>query len=294
MIPAHAPAFPRDDIPGAYRHCEQLTRSHYENFPVASLFLPKEKRPFLWSIYAFARTADDFADEGTLSAGERLRRLDEWEARLDRCVAGDADDPVFIALGDTLRKTGVPRELLTDLLTAFRMDVTVNRYRTFQDLLGYCRYSANPVGRLVLHLFDNATPRTITLSDTVCTALQLANFWQDVRVDWGKGRLYLPLEDCERFGYNASDIAGGRAEAAFRRLLQFQVERTRSLFEEGRLLMIEATPRLRFELALTWHGGVTILRKIRKQDYDVLGRRPVLTTADKLGIVTRALLERRR
>ena len=186
MIPAHAPAFPRDDIPGAYRHCEQLTRSHYENFPVASLFLPKEKRPFLWSIYAFARTADDFADEGTLSAGERLRRLDEWEARLDGCVAGDADDPVFIALGDTLRKTGVPRELLTDLLTAFRMDVTMNRYRTFQDLLGYCRYSANPVGRLVLHLFDNATPRTITLSDTVCTALQLANFWQDVRVDWAK------------------------------------------------------------------------------------------------------------
>jgi phytoene/squalene synthetase len=134
MVPAHAPSFPSDDIPGAYRHCEQLTRSHYENFPVASLFLPKEKRPFLWSIYAFARTADDFADEGTLSAGERLRRLDEWNARLDRCRAGDADDPVFIALGDTLRKTGVPRELLTDLLTAFRMDVTVNSLRATSRL----------------------------------------------------------------------------------------------------------------------------------------------------------------
>jgi hydroxysqualene synthase len=276
----------------AYRHCELLARNHYENFPVASLFLPKAKRPFLWSIYAFARTADDFADEGTLTPDERLRRLDDWQERLDRCTAGNPDDPVFIALADTLERTGAPPALLADLLTAFRMDVTVRRYEQFSDLLAYCRCSANPVGRLVLHVFGNATPRTTTLSDQICTALQLANFWQDVRTDWEKGRVYLPLEDCVRFGYNASDIGRGRADDAFRLLLQFQVDRTRALFQSGRPLLEEATRALRFELALTWHGGMTILNMIRNQDYDVLSRRPSLGIGRKLTVVARALLHR--
>lgn len=294
MLSSHITPPSSGDLRDAYRHCEELARRHYENFPVASLFLPRTKRPFLWSIYAFARTADDFADEGSLPPEERLRRLDDWQARLERCMCGDADDPVFLALGDTLRRTGAPHGLLADLLTAFRMDVTVRRYHTFSDLLQYCRYSANPVGRLVLHVFDSATPRTLALSDVICTALQLANFWQDVSVDWRKGRLYLPLEDCDRFGYNASDIAGGRADAVFRNLLQFEVERTRNMFDEGRPLLVEASRQLRFELALTWHGGVTILRKIREENYDVLGRRPALSTADTLRIAVRALLERRR
>lgn len=281
-----------ETVAGAYRHCEQLARSHYENFPVASLFLPKEKRPFLWSIYAFARTADDFADEGTLSADERLHRLDDWEARLQRCTAGQPDGPVFIALADTMERTGAPPRLFADLLTAFRMDVTVHRYEQFSDLLGYCRCSANPVGRLVLHVFGNATERTTVLSDAICTALQLANFWQDVRVDWGKGRVYLPLEDCVRFGYNANDIGRGRADDAFRLLLQFQVDRTCTMFREGRPLLEEAARQLRFELALTWHGGMRILRKIRNQDYDVLTRRPALGITDKLAVVTRAILNR--
>jgi hydroxysqualene synthase len=286
------PATFSESVAGAYRHCEQVARSHYENFPVASLFLPREKRPFLWSIYAFARSADDMADEGPLPADERLRRLDDWQARLDRCAAGRPEGPVFIALADTLERTGAPSTLLADLLMAFRMDVTVHRYERFADLLVYCHYSANPVGRLVLHVFGNATQRTTTLSDSICTALQLANFWQDVRIDWEKGRVYVPLEDCVRFGYNASHIAQRRADDAFRLLLQFQVDRTRSMFEAGRPLLHEAVPPLRFELALTWHGGMTILEKIRKQDYDVLNRRPALGLTDKLAVVIRAMLTR--
>jgi squalene synthase HpnC len=286
------PAALQETVAEAYRYCEQLARSHYENFPVASFFLPKTQRPFLWAIYAFARTADDFADEGTLSPDERLRLLDDWGRRLERCASGHPDHPVFVALADTLDRTGAPASLLGDLLTAFRMDVTVHRYERFVDLLGYCRCSANPVGRLVLHVFGNADRRTAALSDAICTALQLANFWQDVRIDWMKGRLYLPLEDCVRFGYNASEIGRGRADEAFRLLLQFQVDRTTAMFREGRPLLDEAVRPLQFELALTWHGGMTILRKIRNQDYDVLTRRPSLGIIDKLAVVTRAILNR--
>ncbi len=282
------------ELAGAYAFCETLARTHYENFPVASLFLPRARRPFLWSIYAFARNADDMADEGSLDPGERLRRLDDWQQRLDRCVAGRPEGPVFVALADTLSRTGAPPALLSDLLTAFRMDVTVHRYERFDDLLNYCRYSANPVGRLVLHVFGNATHRTSTLSDALCTALQLTNFWQDVRVDWQKGRVYLPLEDCVRFGYNASQIGRGRADDAFRLVLQHQVDRTRALFTAGRPLLEETVPSLRLELALTWHGGMRILEKIAARDYDVLTRRPSLGTADKIAIVLRALLSRSR
>ncbi len=276
----------------AYAHCESLARSHYENFPVASRLIPRDKRPFLWSIYAFARSADDFADEGNLPPEERLRLLDGWEKSLERCVHGDADHPVFLALGDTIKRTGIPPQLLSDLLTAFRMDVTRPRYETFQDLLGYCRYSANPVGRLVLHVHDNADPRAATLSDSVCTALQLTNFWQDVAVDWKKGRMYIPLEDCRRFGYHESDIASGRPDQAFRDLLRYQVVRTRQLFEDGRPLLTEADPKLRPELRLVWHGGVSILDKIEGQGYDVLSRRPALSLLDKLRILLRVSMQR--
>jgi phytoene synthase len=288
MSPETSPAIAR-----AYQYCENLARSHYENFPVASFFLPREQRPFLWSIYAFARSADDMADEGTLSPAERLRRLDDWQARLDECAAGRPEGPLFTALADTLARTGAPPSLLSDLLKAFRMDVTVHRYELYTDLLAYCRYSANPVGRLVLHVFGNATPRTTALSDSICTGLQLTNFWQDVRLDWEKGRVYLPLEDCARFGYNASRIGLGQVDDAFRLLVQYQVDRTRGLFTAGRPLLTEAAPSLRFELALTWHGGMKILGKIAGQDYDVLTRRPSLGMADKLAVATKALLSER-
>jgi phytoene synthase len=279
-----------EEIRRAYEACAAIAAAHYENFPVASLLLPRRTRPFLRSIYAFARTADDFADEGSLPPEERLRLLDAWERKLQLAAGGDADEAVFIALADTLGRTGLPVQLLADLLQAFRLDVTRTRHETYADLLGYCRYSANPVGRMVLHLFNRATPGLLALSDSLCTALQLTNFWQDVAVDWSRGRLYIPLEDCVRFGYHEADLSLGRADATFRALLRHQVRRTLALYDEARPLPGAVEGRLRLELALTWRGGREILRAIERQDYDVLSRRPVLTAGTKVRLLVQTLM----
>jgi len=177
----------QSSVKRAFQVCEAIARHHYENFPVASFFLPKQLRPSIAAIYAFARTADDFADEGNRPAEERLDALDDWEKKLDECYAGNADHPVFIALSDVASRKSIPRQLFLDLLTAFRMDVTTPRYRTYEDLLYYCRHSANPIGRLVLYVFDDVSECNFEHSDKICTALQLANFWQDLRVDLMKG-----------------------------------------------------------------------------------------------------------
>lgn len=282
----------RSRVDGAFAYCENLARTHYENFPVASLLIPRELRRYVACIYAFARTADDLADEGSLAAADRLRKLDEWGWMLDECYAGKADHPVFIALSETVTRIGLPKKLFDDLLTAFRMDVTTSRFETFDDVLLYCRHSANPVGRIVLHLFDSTSPRLVLLSDAICTGLQLANFWQDVGRDWEKGRLYIPLEDCRRFGYTETDIGQRQHTAGFRRLMQFQVGRTWRFFEVGKPLLQEVVRPLRLELRLTWLGGTAILRKIEAAGYDVLTRRPVITAGDKLILLTRALLQR--
>jgi phytoene synthase len=268
--------------------CERITRDHYENFPVASLFVPRGRRAFLTALYAFARGADDIADEGSLSPAERLRQLDIWETLLDACIAGKADHPVFVALGDTVARTGIPRKLLADLLTAFRMDVTVSSYRTFEDLRWYCRHSANPVGRLVLTVFGQATERTMDLSDHVCTALQLTNFWQDLSVDIARGRKYLPLDDCDRFGYTDRDFETRRTGEAFGALMAFQIRRTRDLFAQGRPLLQEVGGGLRFELELTWRGGNRVLDTIEAHGYDVLFTRRTLSLADKLKVLSGA------
>jgi squalene synthase HpnC len=280
------------DIHTAFAHCEQITRRHYENFPVASLLIPRERRRFLYAIYAFARIADDFADEGSLPAEERLSLLDDWEEKLNRCFDGSADDPVFIALAETVSRTGIPRQLLADLLSAFRMDVTTNRFQTFDDLLGYCRCSANPVGRLVLRVFGYATPDNDILSDCICTGLQLANFWQDVVPDWHKGRVYIPLEDFDRFGYTEERLGQKAADPLFRAMIKHEVNRTRRLFEEGRTLVENVGSDLRCELALTLRGGMGILRKIESNGYDVLTRRPVLTGFDKLALLMKTVARR--
>ena len=278
----------------AFEYCEGITRRHYENFPVASLFIPVSLRPYVTAIYAFARTADDFADEGEFSVQERMTRLDEWEEKLDRCFEGEATDPIFVAIAETVSRCGIPKKPLADLLTAFRMDVTLNRFPTFHDLLGYCAHSANPVGRLVLYIFSSATERTMEFSDNICTALQLANFWQDVSVDWQKGRAYLPLEDLQRFGYTENDLAVGKYDERFRKLLKFQVDRTRRYFESGKPLLAEAPDDLRFELRLTWFGGQTVLRKIEQADYNVFNKRHVITSLDKAGIFLKAIVRRAR
>jgi squalene synthase HpnC len=276
------------DIRNAYEHCERFTRRHYENFPVASLFLPRAERPFVCAVYAFARTADDFADEGESPPESRLARLDEWERMLHAAYEGKADHPVFIALADTAARTGIPRSLFSDLLAAFRMDVRKRRYGTFHELLEYCSYSANPVGRIVLHIFRDGAREHGELSDKICTGLQLANFWQDLSSDWERGRLYLPLEDLGRFGYTENELARGCVTDAYRAMMAHQIRRTRELLRDGGDLVRRAVPALRFELALTVRGGLAILAAIEKRGYDTLHARPVLPRTSKALMVLAA------
>ena len=280
-------------IRAAFAHCEELARRHYENFPVASRFLPRAKRPLVAAVYAFARVADDFADEGDRPPAERLASLDDWLHKLDDCYAGRADHPVFIALAETAARAEIPRQLFADLLTAFRLDVTKSRFRASAELLEYCSFSANPVGRIVLHIFDNATPRTFLLSDQICTGLQLANFCQDVSVDWRKGHLYIPLEDLDRFGYTEEALGQGIVDGRFTALMQMQVNRARNHLLEGRPLVHEAVPSLRFELALTVRGGLAILGAVEKKGWDVLHHRPALSMMTKAAIVAAAFADGR-
>lgn len=280
------------EIDAAYRHCESIARAHYENFPVASLAIPRNIRPLIYSVYAFARTADDFADEGSLGPGERLRKLDEWGARLEECYSGRAEHPIFVALGETIRRTNIPRELFDHLLTAFRMDVTIVRHPTFEKLLEYCSFSANPVGRIILILFGEGNERNFRNSDKICTALQLTNFWQDIGVDMGKGRIYLPLEDMARFGYTETRLLVKECDADFKALLKFQVDRTRGLFEEGKRLASDVRGRLGFELNLTVRGGLAVLRAIEQRRYDVFSARPAISAAGKIAILTAAMMKR--
>ena len=279
-------------VDSAFDYCENVARSHYENFPVASFFLPRTQRRELAAIYAFARAADDFADEGTLSAAERLRHLDAWGRKLDDCFLGNPDGPVFTALAETVARAAIPKRPLADLLVAFRMDVTRNRFATFAEVLHYCKHSADPVGRLVLHVFGGATDRLLSLSDKVCTGLQLANFWQDISRDALHGRVNLPLEDLDRFGYTEKELSREVANEQFRNLLRFEVGRTRGFFEAGKPLLAEAPSALKFELALTWHGGECVLRKIEDAGYDVLSERPFISFSDKVKIFLRSIMRR--
>jgi hydroxysqualene synthase len=279
-------------IAQAFVHCEQLSREHYENFPVASFFLPAHLRPYVAAIYAFARTADDFADEGTRTDSERLAALGDWREQLSASFEGRAEHPIFIALAEVVRAKNIPQQLLADLLTAFEVDVTTKRFASYNDLLHYCRHSANPIGRLVLHLFDDASERNCKLSDDICTALQLANFWQDLSIDWAKGRIYVPLEDLSTFGYTESDFGHKVVDDRFRSLMKYEVNRTKELFEAGKRLLGDAVPALRFELRLTWNGGMTILKKIEAANFNVLEYRPKITVADKISLLTKAFLRR--
>ena len=279
-------------IATAFRYCEQIARKHYENFPVGSRLLPRERRKHLYSIYAFSRAADDFADEQEF-AGNRRQRIQEWRHRLEMCSQGKADHPVFIALGNTIRTCETPVNLLDDLLKAFEQDTRVRRYQTFLELLAYCRNSANPVGRLVLTVFGHRDEELFRLSDSICTALQLANFWQDVAVDLRKDRIYLPQEDLARFSCSEEDLHRREATADFRRLMEFQVERTETWFHQGRRLPGLLRGRLGMELGCVWMGGTRILRRIRDMKYDVLSRRPRLSFGDRAAILFHGLLGRR-
>ena len=273
-----------------FRYCETIARSHYENFPVASRFIPKEIRRYVWTIYAFARIADDYADEPGFTLAERIDNLNQWEQYLDECYNGNPTHRVFAALAETVERFQIPCELFQNLLAAFRADVTVRRYETFEDVLTYCRNSANPIGRILLLLLNYRSEVMMQLSDSICTALQLTNFLQDVSVDLQKDRIYLPLEDMEEFDYREEDLINQNMNDHFCSLIAFQVQRTAELFVKGKPLLTLVGKDLSRELKLTWIGGTKILQKIHNQNYDVLTKRPTLSRLDKLGLLFRSFL----
>jgi squalene synthase HpnC len=273
----------------AREYCRRLARSHYENFSVASWFLPAKLRQHFFNVYAYCRIADDLGDEVGDSAAS-LQLLDLWEAELNACYEAHPRHPVFIALAETVRTFEIPKHEFADLLTAFRQDQRISRYETFTDLLGYCRYSANSVGHLVLYLCGYSDGERQQLSDFTCTALQLANFWQDVSADFGKGRIYLPLEDLRRFNVSEEAIRDGENSAAFREMMKFEVERAREWFAQGWPLIAKIERSLATDIELFSRGGQEILHAIERQDYAVLGRRPAISKARKLALVARAAL----
>jgi squalene synthase HpnC len=285
-IPAQAPS-----LPEAYTYCERLARSHYENFSVATWFLPKRLRQHFFNIYAYCRISDDLGDE-TGDTAASLLLLDEWETELNACYSGSPRHPVFVALAGTVREFNIPRHEFSDLLTAFRQDQTVARYETFDDLLGYCRNSANPVGHLVLYLCGYSDPERQQLSDYTCTALQLANFWQDVSVDYQKGRIYLPLESLRRFSVSEQDIAEKKNTPHFRDLMRFEVQRAREWFDRGFPLVGKVSRELAIDIELFSRGGQEILNAIERQDFAVLGNRPTISKTRKLALLARAVVHK--
>jgi squalene synthase HpnC len=268
------------------RYCRRLARRHYENFTVVSWLLPRGLRQHVCNVYAYCRWSDDLADE-VGDAGRSLELLDWWEGQLRLCYLGQASHPVFVALAETIAEYEIPAEPFADLLVAFRQDQRVSRYEGFEELLEYCRYSANPVGRLVLYLGRCCTPERAALADSICTGLQLANFWQDVARDYQRGRIYLPQSDCRRVGYGESDFAAGRCNRAFRELLAAKVAEAAGWLRRGLPLVAMMPAGLRLPVALFVRGGLAILEAIRRQDYDVWSSRPTVPKMRKLGIFGR-------
>ena len=265
-----------------------LATHHYENFHVVSFLLPKRLHQDFFNVYAYCRWADDLADE-TGDRDESLRLLAWWAGELDAMYAGRAVHPVFVALASTVQAHGIPREPFADLVRAFVQDQSVTRYRNWEELFGYCRNSANPVGRLVLYLGGYSDPARQRLSDATCTALQLANFWQDVTVDLRKDRVYIPLDAMERHGYTLEDLRAGRATPAFRSLMKELVEKARELFLEGLPLSGMVDRRLALDIDLFSRGGMRVLEKIERQGYDVLRARPAVTGVERAGLLAACL-----
>jgi phytoene synthase len=279
----------------AYAACARLARTHYENFPVASRLLPARMRPHVAAVYAYARLADDIADEGDVDRALRHARLDEWTRRLHAAVAGTPvpDDAstldaatreiapaVFMATTHTIRSIELPIDLFDDLVSAFRQDITVTRYDSWDALLDYCRRSANPVGRLVLRIGGWHSTELDAASDAVCTALQLTNFWQDLAIDWRRGRLYVPAEEHQRTNASFDALDRGELTDPWREALSSSAARTRELFDRGRAVCDGVTGRLRYELRATWLGGLRILDRLEASGFDVFHDRPALGASD--------------
>jgi squalene synthase HpnC len=278
--------YPTPGLARARRYCGQLATTHYENFSVATLLLPRRLRPHFHAVYAYCRWADDLADEAA-GGSEALTLLAWWRGELLRCYDGTPHHPVMVALQQTIRRYQIPSEPFLNLLIAFEQDQRVKRYATYEELLGYCRNSANPVGRLVLYLCEAFDEERAALADQVCTGLQLANFWQDVARDLAIGRVYLPAEDCRRFGYGEDDLTAQRFTPAFVELLRFEIGRARSLFQRG-LPLVERVPAdVRLDIELFVRGGLAILQKIEACGYNVWEARPALSKWEKASLVLR-------
>ncbi len=275
------------------RYCRRLARTHYENFTVATWLLPRRLRQHFYNVYAYCRWSDDLADE-TGDPHRSLTLLDWWEKELRACYSGTTRHPVFVALADTIRRFSIPIDPFIDLLAAFRQDQRIRRYDDLGQLMQYCRYSANPVGRLILYLGKCHTPERAQLADSVCTGLQLANFWQDVARDWDMGRIYLPTADRARFGYNDEMFTRREVNDAFRRLMAAEVDLAEGQLRCGLPLVRWMPPELQLDVALFIHGGLAILRAIRQQDYDVWTSRPEVSKKTKLRLLWKCWWELKR
>lgn len=278
----------------AYNFCKEIAVGHYENFPVGSLLIPANKRNYIYSIYAFARTADDIADSGILKSNEKIRLLNEYDEELDKISRKDLQSlrkdskQIFIALSNTIDKVKFPEKELRDLLTAFKMDSVKQTHQSFDDLLEYSSYSANPVGHLVLYVFGfdpEKNKQTFEYSDKICTALQLTNFWQDVKRDLDIGRVYLPVNVMKDFNYDLKMLNEKIENDDFRRMIKSLVDKTKAIFDEGKDIVKDTSGRLRLELKATIAGGNEILNKIGKLNYNVLSERVKINNIDKIKIL---------
>jgi squalene synthase HpnC len=274
-----------DYLEATFAACQNLTKTHYENFNVGSRLLPKHLRKHFYSIYAFSRGVDDLGDE---ASGDRFALLDQWESELDACYSPSPSSqpvhPYFVALAETIRIFDIPAEPFKRLIEANRRDQTITRHKSYEDVLEYCTYSANPVGRLVLFLSGIRDPRLHELADKTCTALQLANFWQDLSIDIEIGRIYVPLEDLEQFGVSEQQITDRQYDENFQNLMKYEVDRARQLFIDGYSLADHLDSTLRSDFALFAHGGLEILKAIERQNYNVLASRPRISKLGKAKI----------
>ena len=284
-------------LAAAYAACEALAQSHYENFPVASRLLPARMRPHIAAVYAFARVADDIADEGHEPPAVRHAQLHAWQHLLHDAVAdnrvdrpaGSRDELMMTALGHTIRSLDLPLSLFDDLVSAFGQDITTNRYLSWTDVFDYCRRSANPVGRLVLRIAGYRDERLDRSSDALCTALQLTNFWQDFGRDWRAGRLYVPFEVALKAGAREHDLADERWTSGWSSAMEACIATTRDLFDRGRFVCDGVGGRLRFELRVTWHGGMCVLDRVNRVRHTLLTVRPKLHGRDVPVLLWRAV-----
>lgn len=303
-----SPCFQGTDAPvsldEAHAYCRKIALGHYENFPVVSWALPRELRQHFYNVYAFCRWADDLGDE-IAGTDQSLRLLAWWRSQLVECYQGIQNDaapqqsslmprlhPVFVALTPTIVKYDLPQTAFDDLIQAFEQDQRVSEYQTFTELLSYCQRSANPVGRLVLHLCESVTEETLAWSDSICTGLQLANFWQDVARDFAIGRIYIPREDCEQFGYTREQFERGEFNSSFQKLMAFEVQRARQYLLEGVPLVAQLPGRLQVDIDLFIQGGLKILDHIEQLQFNVWKERPQVSRFEFGLLLVRSLVRR--